>query len=183
MPLPSWARRLPDRAAIGGCDRGPHRRGEDDRRDVLDLRDGHRHRRGGSPSGRSAPCHRPGAHGLRFRRVGRGHELEAAAVEQLKGSIMSSFHVGFSLGMVTCALLGTAMNALHVSVTVNLLLIALLLAVAMPLSTRGFLLADTEAHVEPSKNIHPLTAWVEPRTLLIGLFVLTMAFAEGTAND
>ena len=96
---------------------------------------------------------------------------------------MSSFHVGFSLGMVTCALLGTAMNALHVSVTVNLLLIALLLAVAMPLSTRGFLLADTEAHVEPSKNIHPLTAWVEPLTLLIGLFVLTMAFAEGTAND
>jgi hypothetical protein len=115
--------------------------------------------------------------------VGRGHELEAAAVEQqLKGSIISSFHVGFSLGMVTCAYLGTAMNALHVSVTVNLLLIALLLAVAMP-SPRGFLLADTEAHVEPSKNIHPLTAWVEPRTLLIGLFVLTMAFAEGTAND
>jgi len=28
-----------------------------------------------------------------------------------------------------------------------------------------------------------LAAWSEPRTLLIGLFVLTMAFAEGTAND
>jgi len=110
--------------------------------------------------------------------------VEAAAVEQqLKRSIMSRFHAGFSLGTVTGALLGAAMNALHVSVTVNLLIIALLLAVAMPLSTRGFLPAGTEAHDEPSKNIHPLKAWIEPRTLLIGLFVLTMAFAEGTAND
>jgi fucose permease len=86
-------------------------------------------------------------------------------------------------GWVIGALLGAAMNALHVSVTVNLLLIALLLAVAMPLSTRGFLPAGTEAHDEPSENIHPLKAWIEPRTLLIGLFVLTMAFAEGTATD
>ena len=110
--------------------------------------------------------------------------VEAAAVEQqLRRSIMSRFHAGFSLGTVIGALLGAAMNALHVSVTVNLLLIALLLAVAMPLSTRGFLLAGTEAHTEPSKDIHPLKAWIEPRTLLVGLFVLTMAFAEGTAND
>ena len=110
--------------------------------------------------------------------------VEAAAVEQqLKGSIMSRFHAGFSLGTVTGALLGAAMNALHVSVTLNLVLVALLLAVTMPLSTRGFLPAGTEVHDEPSESIHPLTAWIEPRTLLIGLFVLTMAFAEGTATD
>ena len=29
----------------------------------------------------------------------------------------------------------------------------------------------------------PLAAWTEPRTLLIGLFVLCMAFTEGTGND
>jgi len=110
--------------------------------------------------------------------------VEAAAVEQqLRRSIMSRFHAGFSLGTVTGALLGAAMNSLHVSVTVNLLLIALLVAIAMPLSTRHFLPAGTEALDEPSGRIHPLKAWVEPRTLLIGLFVLTMAFAEGTAND
>jgi MFS family permease len=110
--------------------------------------------------------------------------VQAAAVEQqLKRSIMSRFHAGFSLGTVTGALLGVAMNALHVSVTVNLLLVALLLGLAMPLSTRGFLLADAQGHDEPSKSLDPLRAWVEPRTLLIGLFVLTMAFAEGTAND
>ena len=110
--------------------------------------------------------------------------VQAAAVEQqLKRSIMSRFHAGFSLGTVIGALLGAAMNALHVSVTVNLLLIALLLAIAMPLSTRGFLPAGTGADDEPSHNIHPFKAWIEPRTLLIGLFVLTMAFAEGTATD
>jgi len=110
--------------------------------------------------------------------------VEAAAVEQkLKHSIMSRFHAGWSLGTVIGALLGAAMNALHVSVTVNLLTVALLLAVAMPLSTRGFLPAGTGAPDEPGKNIHPLKAWIEPRTLLIGLFVLTMAFAEGTATD
>ena len=110
--------------------------------------------------------------------------VQASLVEHhLKRSIMSRFHAGFSLGTVIGALLGAAMNALRVSVTVNLLIIALLLAVAMPLSTRGFVAADTEAHDERSKNIHPLNAWIEPRTLLIGLFVLTMAFAEGTATD
>jgi MFS family permease len=110
--------------------------------------------------------------------------VQAAAVEQqLKRSIMSRFHAGFSLGTVIGALLGAAMNALHVSVTVNLLLVALLLAVAVPLSTRSFLPAGTEAHDEPSQRTHPLRAWIEPRTLLIGLFVLTMAFAEGTATD
>src|SRR5262249_59203050 len=30
---------------------------------------------------------------------------------------------------------------------------------------------------------NPLTAWTEPRTVLIGLFVLCMAFTEGTSND
>jgi MFS family permease len=110
--------------------------------------------------------------------------VEAAAVEQqLKRSIMSRFHSGFSLGTVIGALLGAAMNVLHVSVTVNLLLVALLLAVAMPLATRGFLRAGIEVRDVPRKKIHPLKAWSEPRTLLIGLFVLTMAFAEGTATD
>ena len=33
------------------------------------------------------------------------------------------------------------------------------------------------------ERAHPLHAWTEPRTLLIGAFVLTMAFSEGTAHD
>ena len=60
---------------------------------------------------------------------------------------------------------------------------AAFLAIAMPLSTRSFLPAGTGDHEEVGVARHPLKAWTEPRTLLIGLFVLTMAFSEGTATD
>ncbi|CAB4925150.1 MAG: MFS transporter [Actinobacteria bacterium] len=110
--------------------------------------------------------------------------VEGAAVEQgLARSIMSRFHAGFSIGTVIGALIGAAMNALHVPVTTHLLLIALVIAIAIPLSTRGFLPAGDEPVDAAEPKVHPLRAWTEPRTLLIGLFVLTMAFAEGTAND
>jgi MFS family permease len=42
---------------------------------------------------------------------------------------------------------------------------------------------DPNAESAGSRAVSPLRAWTEPRTLLIGVFVLTMAFAEGTAND
>ena len=110
--------------------------------------------------------------------------VEAAAVEQQLGrSIMSRFHAAFSVGTVLGALLGAAMNALRISVTVNLLLVGAFIAIAMPVSTRRFLPAAAEMHHERREKRHPLKAWTESRTLLIGLFVLTMAFAEGTAYD
>ncbi|CAB4883653.1 MAG: MFS transporter [Actinobacteria bacterium] len=110
--------------------------------------------------------------------------VEGAAVEQRLGrSIMSRFHAGFSIGTVIGALIGVGMNALHVPVTAHLLLIAAVIALAMPLSTRGFLPAGVVHDEGGESKAHPLAAWTEPRTLLIGLFVLTMAFAEGTAND
>jgi MFS family permease len=41
----------------------------------------------------------------------------------------------------------------------------------------------TSERREPAAKRGPLAAWTEPRTLLIGLFVLCMTFAEGTGND
>ncbi len=113
--------------------------------------------------------------------------VEGAAVEQrLERSIMSRFHAGFSIGTVTGALVGVGMVALGVSVTLHLVLVAAVLVVAVPLATRWFLPAGSDDRDEESAGppaVSPLRAWTEPRTLLIGLFVLTMAFAEGTAND
>jgi hypothetical protein len=40
----------------------------------------------------------------------------------------------------------------------------------------------TEAHAGGPRQ-HPRRAWTEPRTLLVGLFVFTAAFTEGTGND
>lgn len=110
--------------------------------------------------------------------------VEGAVVEQHLGrSIMSRFHAGFSVGTVFGALVGAGMNALSVGVTTHLLIIVAFIGIAVPLSTRDFLPAGTDDHPDGQERDHPLKAWTEPRTLLIGLFVLTMAFAEGTAND
>jgi predicted MFS family arabinose efflux permease len=55
-------------------------------------------------------------------------------------------------------------------------------AVALPLSVRRFL-ADEAPVATASGAARSFAAWTEPRTLLIGVFVLAFAFAEGTGND
>ena len=115
--------------------------------------------------------------------------VEGAAVEQRLGkAIMPKFHAGFSVGTVAGALGGAGMVALDLPVTVHLLVVAAIAAAIVPASAlRGFLPRTAEEHQEAAdpadRPPHPLTAWREPRTLLIGLFVLCMAFTEGTGND
>jgi fucose permease len=109
--------------------------------------------------------------------------VEAAAVEQgLSRSIMSRFHAGFSVGTVVGALVGAAMNALDVPVTVHLLVACAAVLGAVLWATSTFLpvAADDD---DRAGGRSPFAAWRELRTVLIGLFVLTMAFAEGTGND
>lgn len=110
--------------------------------------------------------------------------VEGAAVEQRLGfSIMSRFHAGFSLGTVAGALIGAAMVAGHVPVTTHLLIVATLVGVSVPLAVRGFLPVEPVHQDEHTERSHPLQAWTEPRTLLVGLIVLSAAFTEGTGND
>lgn len=112
--------------------------------------------------------------------------VQGARVEQGLGRvIMARFHAAFSLGTVIGALIGTGMVALQVPVTVHLLAVAVLAAVVVPTAVRRFLPAAVlPASSEPkSRRSHPLAAWLELRTVLIGLFVLCMAFTEGTGND
>ena len=115
--------------------------------------------------------------------------VQGAAVEQALGrSIMSRFHAGWSVGTVAGAGAGAAMVALGVPVTVHLLAVALVVAVAVPIAARRFLphapAAAGAGHRDgTAARRSPLRAWTEPRTLLIGLFVLCMAFTEGTSND
>ncbi len=111
--------------------------------------------------------------------------VQAAAVEQALGqSIMPRFHAGWSIGTVAGAGLGAIMVAAGVPVTAHLLAVAAALALAVPAATRRFLPhAAATGRVPPATRRSPLRAWTEPRTLLIGLFVLCMAFTEGTGND
>lgn len=112
--------------------------------------------------------------------------VQGAAVEQALGrSVMSRFHAGWSIGTVAGAGAGAAMVALGVPVTAHLLVVAVTVAAAVPFAAHRFL-----PHARPAPHRDgtatqrsPFRAWTEPRTLLIGLFVLCMAFTEGTSND
>jgi predicted MFS family arabinose efflux permease len=112
--------------------------------------------------------------------------VQGAEVERHLGrSIMPRFHAGYSIGTVAGAVVGAVMVALHAPVTVHLLAVAVAVAVVVPLGVRPFL---PEHSPEPSGGperapARAWTAWTERRTLLIGVFVLAFAFAEGTAND
>lgn len=114
--------------------------------------------------------------------------VEAAAVEQLLGrSIMSRFHASYSLGTVMGALIGAIMVTLGVPVVAHLLVVAVVLAVAVPWVVRSYLpdQAPTEDKqgAAATNRRRSLDAWTERRTLLIGVFVLASAFSEGTGND
>lgn len=115
----------------------------------------------------------------------------ALAERRLGRAIMPRFHAGFSVGTVVGALIGAGMVALGVPVTVHLLAVAVLVGAAVPLAVRGFLPDEVEQDTPEedaksdsrSSGRKALHAWREPRTLLIGLFVLAFAFAEGVGND
>lgn len=107
--------------------------------------------------------------------------VEAAVVEKRLGaSIMSRFHASLSAGTVLGAAVAAGCAALRVPVTAHLVVVGMLVAVAVPLSTRGYLPAAPHSS---RRSGSALRAWTEPRTLVLGLFVLTMGFSEGTGND
>ncbi len=109
--------------------------------------------------------------------------VEGSAVELGLGrAIMPRFHAGFSIGTVAGALVASLMVALGVSATAHLLAVAAFVILVGPAAVRHFL-PPAPAPEEPGEVRNPLRAWTEPRTLLIGLFVFTAAFTEGTGND
>jgi predicted MFS family arabinose efflux permease len=119
--------------------------------------------------------------------------VQGTVVERRLGrSIMPRFHAGYSVGTVGGALAGAGIVALHVPVTAHLIVSALLVAAVVILAVRRFA-PDDSADAVPDEDAvqvpaetglrRTLAAWSEPRTLLIGVFVLAFAFTEGTGID
>ncbi len=103
--------------------------------------------------------------------------------------IMPVFHAFFSVGTIAGAGLGTVAEALKVPVLLHFIVIGVLLSAAIAVSVR-FLQPDTviengaDAHEGGSSTWRErIGAWTNTRTLLIGLIVLGMVFAEGSAGD
>ncbi len=115
--------------------------------------------------------------------------VEGAAAERaLKKNIMPLFHAFFSVGTVAGAGVGALAAFADVPVAVHFGLVAVLLLAAIvavrPL--QGAAVADEQkddGDEQRSAFASRMAIWLEPRTLLIGLIVLGMAFAEGSAGD
>jgi len=115
--------------------------------------------------------------------------VHGAAVERHRArAIMPRFHAGFSIGAVAGALGGAAMVALGVSVTAHLAIVGLAVASGVPMAVQPFIGDHVDANPGPPSSgagaaRRSLRAWRETRTLLIGVFVLALAFAEGSGTD
>lgn len=114
--------------------------------------------------------------------------LAGTKVEQAMGrSIMPQFHAAFSLATLVGAGIGWIFSHLgtdlltHVGVAAGLGLIVVW--------TSTFILLKPSDTVQPTAEIveHPAppvrSAWLEPRTLLIGVVMLSVSLTEGSAND
>ena len=107
--------------------------------------------------------------------------VEGAEVERGLGrTIMPRFHAGFSAGTVVGALLGALLINLTVPAVPHLLAVVALALAVVWLTSPSFLpVVATPAEERTSAA----RAWLEPRTLLIGVMVMALATTEGTAND
>ncbi len=111
--------------------------------------------------------------------------VEGADVERSLGwTIMPRFHAAWSLGSVAGAGTGALAARLDIPLAVQLTATAVVILgvvlAAVPYFTP---IAPVAKRGRGANRRRALAAWREPRTLLIGLMVLSAALVEGAAND
>jgi fucose permease len=117
--------------------------------------------------------------------------VDGAANERVLGrTVMPIYHAMFSAGTIIGAAGGALAELLGVPVVVHLSAVGVLMIGAVLVAVRFLrpdpaLSAADEAHEAQARGDwrSRLSVWRDRRTLLIGLIVLGMAFAEGSAND
>ena len=116
--------------------------------------------------------------------------VEGAVVEQHLGrTVMPRYHAGFSFGTVAAAGIAAVAAGLHVPVVVHVPVAVVLSVIGVAFAVRAFLPIVDEPEIRHESDRAEkgargaLAAWLEPRTLLIGLVVLAAALTEGSAND
>jgi MFS family permease len=117
--------------------------------------------------------------------------VEGAAVERELGrTVMPLFHAAFSGGTVLGAVIGALSEYAAVPTWAHFSAIAIVLVVGilwyaryLHLDAVGAAAAEADPDATTPGWRERLAMWADRRTLLIGLIVLGMAFAEGSAND
>jgi MFS family permease len=115
--------------------------------------------------------------------------VSGAGAEQAAGrNYMPWFHAAWSGGTVVGAGVGSLAAFAQVPVGIHLGIVGVLV-IGSALTVIRWIPAThaepgDEAEVEAKATFRErMSIWLEPRTLLIGLIVLGMAFTEGSAND
>jgi fucose permease len=107
--------------------------------------------------------------------------VEGAEVEQLAGvPVLPALHGSFSLGTVAGAVIGLGAVALHLPVLWHLLLVTVIAVLAVLWALPGVPRSQASGPVQKS---HHAPVWRDRRLLIIGVIVLALALAEGSAND
>lgn len=115
--------------------------------------------------------------------------VEGTAVEKAaQKSLLTGYHAAFSVGTLLGAILGSVVIKSGLSVIAHLALVAAVIVLSVIYLYR---LIPSGTGKETANNLTdpPMSArermavWKEPRTALIGIIVLGMAFVEGSAND
>lgn len=116
--------------------------------------------------------------------------IEGAAVERTVGRpVLPVLHGCFSLGTVVGALLGMGLTAVRFPVGWHLAAVALAVAAAGVWTVRAVPAGTGREPAESGDGGRAgglraqAAVWRDRRLVLIGLIVLAMAFAEGSAND
>ena len=112
--------------------------------------------------------------------------VSAAANEQrLHRNIMPLFHALFSIGAMAGAGLGAVAELLGVPVIFHVGTLAVVCLVGVLLTNR-FVQAELQparGEVDSATRVSRRVIWKQPLTWFIGLIILGMALAEGSAND
>ena len=112
--------------------------------------------------------------------------VEGGSVERATGrTIMPWFHAAWSVGTVISAGAGAASAFARIPPVLHLGIVAAVLVAGGIVAGRFLPRLDAlgEDAAEPLGFRERISVWLEPRTLLIGLIMLGMSFAEGSAND
>ncbi len=124
--------------------------------------------------------------GLGFGTCDVSMNVAGAANERVLGrTVMPIFHAMYSIGTLTGAALGVLATILGISIGVHLGVAAVILVLAVIPAVRLVPEGVGRASGAQPKlsTAERLAVWKDPRTLLIGLMVLGMGFAEGAAED
>ncbi|MDO5034773.1 MAG: MFS transporter [Actinomycetaceae bacterium] len=102
--------------------------------------------------------------------------------------IMPWLHASYSIGTVSAALLGALMIMLNVGVKLHLVIVIGLTIVVMFIAGLMYVPQQIIAHISrdesgSSNTKRTKAAWMEKRTVMIGLMVIGTGMMEGAAND